>query len=178
MREGERLLNSDYDVKVDRRPEELTSEFLDQYDWTMEDVEDEWSQIVEDARNFAIDEIIHVAAVARDEDIDAAVLDDERIQAQSENEILNMSYVWDGEWRDLRAGTCQERALTLHALYNELGIDSQYHEGVLRLDDGDYGGHGWTTVGNQYISDPSNAGDGVIPVEEADRYTEQEIWVR
>lgn len=178
LSEGERILNSDYDVKVDRRPEELTSEFLDRYDWSMSDVEDDWHRIVEDARNFAIDEILHVAAIARQEDIDPDVLDDERIEAQSENGILNMSYVWDGEWRDLRAGTCQERALTLHALYNELGIDSRYHEGMLELEGGRYGGHGWTTVRGRYVSDPSNAGDGLVPAEDTDRYFERKVWTR
>lgn len=178
MREGQRLLNADYDLKIDRRTEELASEFLESYDWAMEDVEDEWDQIVEEARNFAVDEIMHVAAIAREEDVDASVLDEERIAAQSEDGILKMSYVWDGEWRDLRAGTCQERALTLHALYNELGIDSQYHEGILKLENGRYGCHGWTTVGDQYISDPSNAGDGVTPIEDTDRYSEKEIWIR
>lgn len=178
LSEGERILNADYDVEVDRRPEELTSEFLDQYSWAMDDVEEEWDQIVEDARNFALDEIVHVGAIARDENVDMRALDDERIEAQSEDGILKMSYVWDGEWRGLRGGTCQERALTLHALYNELGIDSQYHEGALKLEDGRYGGHGWTTVEDQYISDPSNAGDGVTLVEDTERYTEKEIWVR
>lgn len=174
---GKKLLYADYDIEVDARPVELTREFLDDYDWAMDDVDEEWEEIVEDARNFTIDEIVHVNAVAREENVDPVYLDDERLEAQSENGVLKMSNLWDGRWRDLRAGTCQERAITLHSIYNELGIESAYHEGTLKLESGRYGGHGWTTVGGKLISDPSISGDGVLSLEDADRYAEREVYV-
>lgn len=176
LSEGKKLLNADYDLEVDTRPEELTNEFLDQYNWTLDEVDDNWYQVVDDARKFARDEVKHVAAIARHTGADPSKLDEERIEAQVEGGILKMSNVWDGEWRNTIAGTCQERAITLHAIYKELGLDSEYHEGYLELQGGGFGGHGWTTVG-EYISDPSNAGDGVTPIEEADRYDERKIWL-
>lgn len=178
LSKGKRILNADYDIQLDTRPEELTHEFLDQYDWVVSDVEEEWGQVVEDARNFAVDTITHTSAVAREEGLtDSDPLEEDRVHAQCEDGTLKMSNVWEGSWRDMMAGTCQERAITLHALYEELGIDSQYHEGSLTLEDGTYAGHCWTTV-DEYISDPSISGDGVIPIEEAERYEERKIWVR
>jgi hypothetical protein len=90
-----------------------------------------------------------------------------------------MSNVWKGEWRDMRVGSCQERALTLHALYEDLGISSQYHEGWLELENNERGKHAWTTVQDEYISDPSVSGGGLFHIEdeEADRYQEWEICV-
>ena len=177
--EGKRILNADYDIEVDTRPDELTQEFLDEYKWEMGDVEEEWSQIVEDARKFVVDEITHIEAVARDEGLmDSEPLEEDRIYAQSENGTLKMSNVWGGAWRDIRAGTCQERAITLHTVYKELGIDTEYHEGFLYLDGRGSGYHGWTTVNGEYISDPSIAGEGVVPIEDAERYDERKIWVR
>jgi len=179
LRKGKKILNADYDLQVDVRPDELTEEFLNEYDWAMDDVEEEWGQIVEDARTFAVDAITHIEAVARDEGLpDSDPLEEDRVYTQSEDGTLKMSNVWDGVWRGIRAGTCQERAITLQTLYSELGINSQYHEGTLKLESGSYAGHSWTTVEDEYISDPSNAGDGVIPIEDAERYEEREIWVR
>lgn len=179
LSEGKRVLNADYDLQVDTRPEELTREFLDKYDWVKGDVEEEWSQIVEDVRNFAVDTITHTAALAREEGLtDSESLEEDRVYAQCEDGTLKMSNVWEGSWRDMRAGTCQERAITLHALYDELGIDSKYHEGSLTLENGTYAGHCWTTVEDEYISDPSISGDGVISIEDAERYEERKIYVR
>lgn len=177
LKEGRKLVYPDYDIEVDRRPEGLNYEFLEEYDWAAGDVEEEREQIVEDARNFVVDNIVHVNAIAREENVDPYVLDDERIEAQSEDGTLMMSNVWDGAWRDTRAGTCQERSITLHMLHRELDINSKYREGYIRLEGGQHARHGWTSVNQELISDPSNAGEGVTPLEETDRYFENQVRV-
>lgn len=173
---GVSILHSDYDISLDAHPTELVEDFEQEIDY------DPYTANIEtlatDAQEYVIDNIEHVNAIARELGEDPELIDRERIFEQSEKGKLKMSNVWNGAWNDRNIGTCQERALTLQAMYEELNIDSQYHTGGLRLEDGQTAQHAWTTVENEYISDPSVNGDGLIPINETDRYTENYFWTK
>lgn len=173
---GESIIHSDYDVLLDSSPEELVEEFREEVNYRPEEADIE--TLAEDVQAYVVDNIEHVNAVAEEMGWSYEAVDESRVSQQSENGAVLMSNVWDGIWRDRVIGTCQERALTGHAMYREFGVNSEYHSGALKTHAGEMAQHAWTTVEGEYISDPSANGDGFIPIEDADRYIEQYFWTK
>lgn len=66
---------------------------------------------------------------------------------------MNLSDVWDEEYRGVMAGTCRERAASLHLLLDELGIDSDYCSGYADEDQNE--GHSWVETRPRTVLDPS-----------------------
>lgn len=180
LSEGDRLVSGDYSIAIDTSPEELAEEFRNRYG-EPSDYNTNF-EALDDVRKFVMDEIPHINAIARQLDRDKIELNEERLEAQSESDTLRMSYLWNGKWRGTRAGTCQERGITLNTLYQEFGFPSRYFEGEFIMDNGVHSDHSWTNVRtsidseDRFISDPSKAGEGLIPETEASRYLKNKIW--
>lgn len=171
---NESVIFNDYDVCLDRRPEELLEEFRDHIDYEPEDAE--LQTLLEDTQDFVIDTIEHRDAMARDLNLSGRAIDGMRVDAQSEAGTVMMSNVWGGEWYGRRIGTCLERGMTAHAMYRMLGLESRLHIGRLETEEG-MPQHTWTTV-EDYISDPSIGGDGTVPVDQADRYHDSFFYTK
>ena len=158
----------DYDIEIDSVPNDLLNKFGENYS------QDSWYENVQNVRKLALEEVEHIGSLARELEEDFHELNEERLDQMLENDTLHMSDVWEG-WRDNRIiGTCKERGITAVMLYNELDIKSRYHQGELRQENGVRAGHAWATVrnndGDVYISDPSKSGDGLVKMDETDRY--------
>ncbi len=138
------ILEGNYDLEIDERPEELYEEFLNY---------DSDSTIEEAAAEFIDEKIPHIYDIAEERGIDPEVLDKERREAQQKYSKVPISEVLDGAWEDQAAGTCRERAAALKLLYDELGIDSTYQSGS--IEDGRYDGHAWVEIEMETIADPS-----------------------
>lgn len=139
-------LEGHYDLKIDERPEELYEEFLDyEHDGTLEEA----------AVDFIDNKIPHVYDIAEERDLDPIELDKERRKSQGKINKIRLSNVWNENWENTKAGTCRERAATLHLLYNELGLDSTYHSGNIAEVEKEYEGHSWVEVGEKLVADPS-----------------------
>lgn len=142
---GDTLEGKKYDLRVDERPDELYEEFLDEYGF------DE-NTVLEDATEFIDEEIKHTYELAEEQGLDPEILDRERREVQGGISKVDMSDVWSQEYRGIRAGTCRERAVSLHLLLDELGVESDYHSGYV---DGDMSeGHSWVQKGRDVL-DPS-----------------------
>lgn len=66
---------------------------------------------------------------------------------------MNLSDVWDEEYRGVLAGTCRERAASLHLLLDELGIDSDYYSGYADEDQNE--GYSWVETRPRTVLDLS-----------------------
>jgi hypothetical protein len=178
---GDQLLHHDYVLKVDRQPDHIKEKFLSTDDYTESEVTAESKTALNDVRRFVVDEIEHINSVSRRKGVDKnpEALEEERIDHLVCEDVLEMSSVWDEDWRGLKAGTCQERAITLHMVYEDFGISSEYHQGYISVEDGKVQ-HAWTTV-HDYISDPSVSGEGLTSISDdvvESRYEERKIYVR
>lgn len=178
---GGRLLHHDYDLKVDGHPDQIIEKFLSNNNYTLSQITAESENALDDVRRFVVDEIEHVNSVSRREQVDktAEALEKERIESLVCGDVLDMSSVWNAEWRDVKVGTCQERAITLHRFYEDIGVSSEYHQGYISVEGGK-AQHAWTTVGD-YISDPSISGEGLANMFDdvvESRYDERKIYVR
>lgn len=152
-------LRGHYDIVLDQKPEDLYDEFL------------EYEQDVSVERAVAeyVDEKIpHIGYIAEDRGIGEEELDRQRREAQGGLGKIYISQVWDGEWEDTVAGTCRERAATIHMLYNELGIDSKYHGGG--VEEGKRQGHNWVELSDRTVVDPSTE-EMMFPKEEGPHTT-------
>lgn len=137
-------LEGHYDLKIDELSEELYEEFLDY---------DSEGTLEEAAAEFIDEKIPHIYDIADEKGLDPEELDKDRRKAQGRLDRINLSDTWDNSWENSPAGTCRERAATLHLLYKELGLDSEYHSGNV-AEEG-YEGHAWVEVGDQLVADPS-----------------------
>lgn len=143
---GDTLEGRRYDLVVDERPEELYDEFLEDYGFDEETV-------LEDATEFIDEEIEHTYDLAAEEGLDPEEVDRERRESQGRISRIDLSDVWGEEYMGVRAGTCRERAATLHLLLDELGIESEYHSGYKDEDQND--GHSWVQTDSRTVLDPS-----------------------
>jgi len=143
---GDTLEGSSYDLVIDERPEQLYEEFMDEYGFDEDTV-------LEDATEFIDDEIAHTYELADEKGLDPEELDRERREVQGSISEVKLSDVWAEEYRGLNAGTCRERAATLHLLLDELGVDSDYHSGY--LDERQEQGHSWVQTEYSTVLDPS-----------------------
>lgn len=162
---GDALVGQKYDLVVDDRPDELYDEFLDEYGFD-EDT------ILEDATEFVDEEIAHTYDLAEEEGLDPEEVDRERREAQGGVSKINLSDVWGEEYMGVRAGTCRERAATLHLLLDELGVESEYHSGYLDEDQND--GHSWVQTDTSTVLDPS-ADEYVFNKERSDLKTDRVV---
>lgn len=138
-------LEGHYDLVIDERAEDIYEEFMD-YGFDEETV-------LEDAAEFIDENIIHTYEMALEEDLDPEEMDRERREFQGRVSRIKLSDVWENEYRGVRAGTCRERAATLHLLLDELDIDSKYYSGFVDQDRGE--GHSWVQTYGRTIVDPS-----------------------
>lgn len=143
---GDTLEGKKYDLVADERPKGLYNEFLDEYGFNDETV-------VNDATEFIDEELAHTYELAEMEDLDPEEIDRERRKVQGDISEVNLSDVWNKEYKGFRAGTCRERAASLHLLLNELGIDSNYHSGF--TDETRERGHSWVQSDSTTVLDPS-----------------------
>ncbi len=175
LRKGDIITADDYNIEIDTYPHEIAKNFENTKDAPKNSI-----RYLNTTRRHIMDEIPHINAVARALEEDPNELDDNRLEAQVEDGTLKMSSVWEGDWEGRKAATCQERAITLNLLYKQLGLTSKYQQGQIKLENGIWSEHGWTTVKTEqteYISDPSKSGDGVIPVKDRDRYSPGNIII-
>lgn len=162
--EGYRLVfHDEYDIRVDDTPDELVEKFRSGH-----------GESPREAVDFVRDEIQHSYEIAREEGLKPEEIEEERIEAQGPPGEVWMSQVWNGDWRGMTAGTCQERAITLHMLYQDLGIESSYVTGLVETEEGREG-HAWVET-EDAIADPSSVG-GYYSKDYTDR-TVSNVYIR
>lgn len=172
----ETVIFPQYNLQMDDSPDEygITEEFEELYDEQLPEVDDfsEYGTLEREDRlkaaiaavDYVENAIVHQNAIARRRGLDPGdeeVIDElrrERLDAQDEGYSLSLSKVWNREFEGERVGSCKERAMTLHALFKEMGMDSEFNTGLYTgTDTENPPGHAWVEIGN-FIADPSSIG--------------------
>jgi hypothetical protein len=177
LESGDVVWFPNYSIRFEDSPAEygLLDEFEALYGEQLPDVEDvsDYGSLEKRKRlrtavatlDYVEDAIVHQNSVARWRDLDPqdeedlSCLREERLEAQGIGYSLSLSDVWQTELEGERVGTCKERAMTLHAMFQEMGIDSEFHNGKYRGEgyEDDPAGHAWVQV-DDFIADPSSVG--------------------
>lgn len=139
-------LEGHYDLVIDETAEDIYEEFLE-YGFDEETV-------LKDAAEFIDQNIRHTYDMVSEKGLEPEEFDRERREVQGRISRVRISEVWENEYRGVRAGTCRERAATLHLLLDELDIGSKYYSGF--VDENRREGHSWIETRDRTIVDPSS----------------------